>query len=378
MVHFTNQLNEGTTPMALLRWTVVFFVFMKLYSALIYSCCFLSVDVLFDAFGSLAIHSFPPTYDVVDNSNVIRCGGVGEPSCHIGIEKIIHQTYKSEALLAVDHPEWKDTPRLWKEAHPKWKYIFWSDQSSREFIEKEYPWFLETYDSYPKPIQRADAIRYFALYHFGGLYADMDLTPRKNIEGLLQGADVVLFETPNVGMTNMIMASRKGSRYIQCLTENLKYFQDTWYKIFGPSFKIMTSTGPTFLFAMTAVNRCGVVFKNDEHLRIIQPSVMGRCSCCKVTCDKSIGILNHLVGSSWHTWDAILMQQLFLCNPAPMMVLLITLFKVIRSLRNDLQAWTSCNYGKLLAYLRSADGIRQIIALFISNLFFQWRRYLGP
>ena len=72
------------------------------------------------------------------------------------------------------------------------------------------------------------------------------------------------------------------------------------------------------------------------------------------------------------------MQQLFLCNPAPMMVLLITLFKVIRSLRNDLQAWTSCNYGKLLAYLRSADGIRQIIALFISNLFFQWRRYLGP
>lgn len=37
-----------------------------------------------------------------------------------------------------------------------------------------YPWFLETFDSYPYPIQRADAIRYFVLHHFGGIYIDLD------------------------------------------------------------------------------------------------------------------------------------------------------------------------------------------------------------
>jgi mannosyltransferase OCH1-like enzyme len=37
-----------------------------------------------------------------------------------------------------------------------------------------YPWFLETFDGYPYPIQRADAIRYFVLHHFGGIYIDLD------------------------------------------------------------------------------------------------------------------------------------------------------------------------------------------------------------
>jgi mannosyltransferase OCH1-like enzyme len=40
--------------------------------------------------------------------------------------------------------------------------------------ERRYLWFLETFDSYPYPIQRADAIRYFVLHHFGGIYIDLD------------------------------------------------------------------------------------------------------------------------------------------------------------------------------------------------------------
>ncbi len=50
----------------------------------------------------------------------------------------------------------------------------WTDKKAREFIADEYPWFLETFDSYPYPIQRADTIRYFVLHHFGGIYIDLD------------------------------------------------------------------------------------------------------------------------------------------------------------------------------------------------------------
>jgi inositol phosphorylceramide mannosyltransferase catalytic subunit len=39
---------------------------------------------------------------------------------------------------------------------------------------KEYPWFLETYDSYLYAIQRADSLRYFLLAHYGGIYLDLD------------------------------------------------------------------------------------------------------------------------------------------------------------------------------------------------------------
>ena len=50
----------------------------------------------------------------------------------------------------------------------------WTDKKAREFIAAEYPWFLETFDGYTYPIQRADAIRYFVLHHFGGIYIDLD------------------------------------------------------------------------------------------------------------------------------------------------------------------------------------------------------------
>ncbi len=50
----------------------------------------------------------------------------------------------------------------------------WTDASSREFIAAEYPWFLDTFDGYDHNIQRADAIRYFVLAHFGGIYIDLD------------------------------------------------------------------------------------------------------------------------------------------------------------------------------------------------------------
>jgi hypothetical protein len=69
---------------------------------------------------------------------------------------------------------------------------------------------------------------------------------------------------------------------------------------------------------------------------------------------------------------------MFLCNPAPQMVFLITIFKLIKSLRKDTESWTSPSMDKLMAYLQSADGIRQVIAILTANCFFQWRRFLGP
>lgn len=47
-------------------------------------------------------------------------------------------------------------------------------QESTRLTIRRYPWFLETFDGYEFPIQRADAIRYFVLAHFGGIYIDLD------------------------------------------------------------------------------------------------------------------------------------------------------------------------------------------------------------
>ena len=53
-------------------------------------------------------------------------------------------------------------------------FQLWTAKSSRDFLEKEYPWFLKTYDTYPFGVQRVDALRYFLMRHFGGIYIDLD------------------------------------------------------------------------------------------------------------------------------------------------------------------------------------------------------------
>jgi hypothetical protein len=37
-------------------------------------------------------------------------------------------------------------------------------------IEEKFPWFLESWLKYPYNIQRADVLRYFVLYEYGGIY----------------------------------------------------------------------------------------------------------------------------------------------------------------------------------------------------------------
>ncbi|KAH3855318.1 hypothetical protein DPMN_097884 [Dreissena polymorpha] len=52
--------------------------------------------------------------------------------------------------------------------------MFWTDETARQLIEARYPAFLVVWDNYRNNINKADALRYFVLYEFGGIYADLD------------------------------------------------------------------------------------------------------------------------------------------------------------------------------------------------------------
>ncbi len=39
-----------------------------------------------------------------------------------------------------------------------------------QLIRDKFPWFLKTYQAYRYNIQRADVLRYFVLYEYGGIY----------------------------------------------------------------------------------------------------------------------------------------------------------------------------------------------------------------
>lgn len=94
----------------------------------------------------------------------------------------IFQTWKSTTVIPKNMAYWQST---WKLHNPEYMYTLWDDDMNRRFIKTHYSWFLDQYDEYDRNIKRADVIRYFYLYTYGGIYADMDFECLKPFESLL-------------------------------------------------------------------------------------------------------------------------------------------------------------------------------------------------
>ena len=72
------------------------------------------------------------------------------------------------------------------------------------FIKDEYPWFLETYQSYKYNIERVDSLRYFILLKYGGIYIDLDDGCRRSLDPLVK-VPAWLRKTSPVGISNDAM-----------------------------------------------------------------------------------------------------------------------------------------------------------------------------
>lgn len=166
----------------------------------------------------------------------------------------------------------------------------WTDEKSREFIRAEYPWFLETFDNYPFPIERADAIRYFVLAYYGGIYIDLDDGCNRRLDPLLSYPAWVRFTVPT-GISNDAMGAVKQHPFFIRVIESLQSYNRNWAM---PYITVMYSTGPLFL---------SVVWKEyiaatrplPEHVRILMPDEYK---------GHAWSFFNISKGSSWHGKDA--------------------------------------------------------------------------
>ena len=128
------------------------------------------------------------------------------------IPRILHQTWKDE------HPpeplrSWRQT---WREHHPDWEHRLWTDAGNRAFLAAHYPWFLPIFDAYPEPVMRADAVRYFLLLHFGGLYADMDFECLRPFDDALLARGPVLIGLEPAQHAERDLARSRGLERILC------------------------------------------------------------------------------------------------------------------------------------------------------------------
>jgi mannosyltransferase OCH1-like enzyme len=142
------------------------------------------------------------------------------------IPKIIHQTWKNE-----DIPEYlRNLVSSWKELHPGWRYILWTDEMNIDFIKKYFPDFLDQYNNYDFQIQKVDAVRYFILYQFGGVFIDLDFECYRNVETLLCNTDCALgmesseqcsLHGKELIISNAFMASIPKAGFMKILCEEL-------------------------------------------------------------------------------------------------------------------------------------------------------------
>lgn len=165
----------------------------------------------------------------------------------------------------------------------------WTDDKSRAHIETHYPWFLATYDAYPYAIQRADAIRYFVLHHYGGIYLDLDDGCSRRLDVMRQ-YPAWLRRTIPTGISNDAMGSVPGHSFFEFVIHKL----ESYARGYGmPYITVMSSTGPLFLSILWKQWKRDALPEGKVHV-LMPEEYKGS--------DWSLFFINK--GSSWHGKDA--------------------------------------------------------------------------
>lgn len=204
--------------------------------------------------------------------------------------------------------------------------MLWTDAGSREFIAENYPWFLDNFDAYTYPIQRADAIRYFVLHHYGGVYIDLDIGCLRPLDPLLV-YPVILPKTIPVGVSNDLMFSEKGHPFMAQTIHNLVTFDHSWILNYPT---VMFSTGPMFLSAQYGLYTSShpTSLETLGEIRILPKSLYGKNA---QPFEAPHSFFSHFYGSSWHADDAAFIGFLGTWGKGLMVVgLIILLLGMIR------------------------------------------------
>ena len=163
------------------------------------------------------------------------------------IPRILHQTWKETSVPQ----KWKFAVDSWRTFHPEWTCRWWTDEMNQAFVESVFPEFLPTWEQFTYPIQRADAIRYLLLYHFGGIYADLDLECIRELNSLLEPGYFIagrepekhIAESSSELLCNAFMAAPPGHPFLKAVIDDLQTCNGSIVTLR----EVLESTGPAFL-----------------------------------------------------------------------------------------------------------------------------------
>jgi inositol phosphorylceramide mannosyltransferase catalytic subunit len=183
------------------------------------------------------------------------------------ISRVIFQTWKSRVDIPPSFRYWRST---FMRNNPEFQCVLWDDDDNREFIAEKFAWFLPIYDGLPANIFRADAVRPFFLFLYGGLYADMDTECLRPLWTMPHSGDVILGQMgPDLNfehsIPNAIMASRPFQLFwllvIALMIEKVEFFRKSESL---RSVRPESLTGPILLHEAFHFYRC----ESEQNIRL--------------------------------------------------------------------------------------------------------------
>lgn len=184
------------------------------------------------------------------------------------IPKIIHQTYKNNNLPKT----YKLCQDEIKKLHPDFEYRFYTDEDIDNFIKKYFPEYYKRFNELPRMIMKIDMFRYFLMYKYGGLYADMDYLMFKPFDILDKSVVIPTNrDVKNGNLTslgNCFFASVPNHPFWKSLIDTLHILDRKALPYQGFD-NVIKSTGPLFVFNMykryTNKDDIHVPFRNLFH-----------------------------------------------------------------------------------------------------------------
>lgn len=167
------------------------------------------------------------------------------------IYNTVHQSWSSNILPAKYLTLKIKNKKFFKD----WEYKLWTDDENDFFIKNKYPSFYKVYKKYNHYINKVDAVRYFYLYEYGGLYMDLDVMILKDVTNLLSENKCCLFSQTAINdyfkfknyekyIDPMIMYSPPKNKFIEKLIKKLHHYDNKKYENVLDNMKV---AGPGFL-----------------------------------------------------------------------------------------------------------------------------------
>lgn len=218
------------------------------------------------------------------------------------IPHIIHQIWwQGDSNIPNEMIEWR---KGWKKNHSTYTFILWDKDTFEKLLYRlQHPFYNTIYADLSLMIQKIDFCKYIVLYHYGGVYVDMDTISEQPLDELLPLSDLTvskltIYKYLNIQLINNgVLLATRGHLFFNYLLLEI-YYNRRKKRYQTTDLYIMESTGPiAFTRAIIQYIECTPNI-NNKNIRILHPAYFESYTLDNIGNSKGLYI-THIHNISW-------------------------------------------------------------------------------